>query len=102
MKLKRRADPLSVSVPAKRQKSDTMLLDFHINLLLKLLQDKVELRDAVLLLQQSIKIMRAGGKSQMTLWHLKRVKTMAANDPEIAEAIDMLSDCVEYRDALDT
>ncbi|KAG6369208.1 hypothetical protein JVT61DRAFT_15643 [Boletus reticuloceps] len=76
-------------------------MDFHINYLLQLVGNKAELRHAVLMLQQTMKVMKAGRRIKMTVWHLECLKKMCLNDPEIVEAIDLVADCLEYRHELE-
>lgn len=86
---------------AKRSRpSNLPLIDFHFQLLLDLLQGRSEASEAVLLLQDTFAIMNAGAKTQIFQWHLKRVRGLVPDNTDILEAIDMLSECVIYREQL--
>ncbi|KAG6374273.1 hypothetical protein JVT61DRAFT_4294 [Boletus reticuloceps] len=68
--------------------------------LIDLLQGQSEVADTVLLLQDSLTIVNAGANSQILHWHLKRVTDMVPNNAEIEEAVDMLSECISYKEKL--
>ncbi|KAF8427120.1 hypothetical protein L210DRAFT_3652156 [Boletus edulis BED1] len=86
--------------PTSPRQSVKPLIDFHIDYLVRLLESHHELLDSVLLLQDSIKILMAGSKPAIVFWHLRRLKRMSPNTPEIEEAFNMLSECISHVDML--
>lgn len=84
--------------PEDRGPSMTPLMDYHVKHLLGLMEGHDELRDSISLIRDSLKIMMAGGKSTLPLWHIRRLKRLVPSSPEIEEAADMLYDCIYYKD----
>jgi hypothetical protein len=73
---------------------DHPLLSFHLKHLVKLLESKPELGDAVQLLKYSLEFANMGANPKMIEWHLQRVKSMVPDNVEVADAVTMLCECI--------
>lgn len=87
-------------MPKRAKGVQSSLIDFHVQMLLKLLEDEPGISEAVKLLRDSITIVQAGASPQILRWHLDRVRKMVPNNVGICDAVDMLSECIIYRDKL--
>ena len=76
------------------------LVNFHFKLLLGLLRNHGEVREVMLLLQDSLMIINTGAKAQIFQWHLKHVKRMVPVNVEILEVVNMLAKCISYKEKL--
>lgn len=98
---KRAADQVLDPPASKRRKESEHLLDYQVDYLFQQTEGRAELQDVVTMLKLTLKIVKAGGRTKMTLWHLARLKELCPNDTKLVEAADMVSEWMEYRDILE-
>ncbi|KIJ07912.1 hypothetical protein PAXINDRAFT_18915 [Paxillus involutus ATCC 200175] len=80
----------------KHVKKNFELIHFHVNHLLSLLDDRLELVEQVVILKQAIDVVYSGGKPVLLEWHLERVKKAIPNDPHILQAVEFLTECLSF------
>lgn len=84
----------------KDKQFQSLLVNFHVNLLLELLERDIENTEAVELLREIIAFVKAGAKIEHLQWHLNQVREMFSNDKETSEAVDLLMECITNIDSL--